>query len=73
MKCICGYEKLYDYQTDDCVEVGDKEFIRIDCFGKPFETSVKTPYYCSSDYQTTYLYACPKCGVIKVNINELDI
>lgn len=40
-------------------------FIRIDCFGKPFETDHEDEdlYYrrYGDKYNKAYLYACPKC------------
>jgi len=51
MKCICGYERLHDWQTNDNKEVGDQDFIRIDCFGKPFETDKKTDSYSRTTQQ----------------------
>lgn len=38
MKCVCGYEKLEDWETDDNIPVGDEKFIQISCLGKRFET-----------------------------------
>lgn len=68
MKCVCGYEKLYDWQTNDGKEIGDEDFIRIDCFGKPFETDKKeSDYY--GDYENGYMYACPKCMTVKFQFN----
>jgi hypothetical protein len=36
MKCICGYENETNYQKDK-----SKNFIQIDCLGRPFETNLK--------------------------------
>jgi hypothetical protein len=68
MKCLCGYERLQDYMTDDGKEVGDEEFIRVDCFGKPFETDSEKEGCCYGEekYRKAYLYSCPKCGTVKM-------
>lgn len=67
MKCICGYEKVEHWRTDDGIGIGDEDFITIDCFGKPFETSKRKNNW-NGDCETTYLYACPKCGTVKMDI-----
>ena len=66
MKCCnCGYEFKHDYETEDNKQVGDEMFIKIDCFGKPFETDHEDEdlYYRRYEdrYNKAYLYACPKC------------
>jgi hypothetical protein len=69
MKCICGYEKLEDWQTDDNKAVGDEDFIRIDCFGKAFETDKKCNDYYGNEYRKAFLFACPKCGTVRMEYN----
>lgn len=62
--CNCGYEFKHDYETEDDKQVGDEMFIRIDCFGKPFETDHENEYWDGwhpDKYDKAYLYACPKC------------
>ena len=59
MKCpVCGYE--YD---NDCNvnKTRDEPFIRIDCFGKEFETDV----WEYDNYIKVYLYGCPKCKSVQ--------
>jgi len=64
MKCVCGYVKEADWQSEDGKNHGDEEFIRIehsvmeidnDCFdGWHYNRTVKIQ-----------LYGCPKCGTIR--------
>ncbi len=70
MKCLCGYERLKDWEAKDNKEVGDEDFIKIDCFGKPFETDGKTGNYYGDEYKNGYLYACPKCKMVQLNFDE---
>ena len=67
MKCLCGYERLYDYQTDDDIEVGDESFIKILCFGKPFETDKEKEGSYGYEKEEGRLYACPKCMTVKLD------
>ena len=64
MKCICGYEQLEDYETEDGKAVGDEKFVRIDCFGKAFETDKSTGSYIG-EYEKVHLYGCPKCHTVQ--------
>jgi len=66
MKCLCGYEKEYNWDNED----GKKPFIQISCLGKAFETDVKTEYYCESNCETRWLYACPQCGMVLIDLDE---
>lgn len=57
MKCICEYERFFDFDRDKWI--GDKEFIfiqkviiKIDIFEEAFRS----------------IYACPKCGTLKIDI-----
>ena len=61
MKCICGYERLYNYQTDDGKEVGDKDFITIN---GTFTINDYKNYF--SDIGEVSLKACPECGTIQM-------
>jgi len=66
MKCLCGYEKLHDWEENkNDKEIGDQDFIRIDYFGQPFETDLKTNRQYDNKYEYGYLYACPKCMTVK--------
>jgi len=70
MKCLCGYEKLHDWEENkNDKEIGVQDFIRIDYFGQPFETDLKTNREHGDRYEYGYLYACPKCMTIKLAID----
>ena len=58
MKCLCGYEHLYDYQTADNKAVGDEEFIMFNTF-----LYEDTEYYGVCKHR---IYACPKCHTLKI-------
>lgn len=69
-KCVCGYEYEYNY-TDGQVVKGDKPFIPIS-IGKDdlrvfYEDRDRRDYYSDGKYEVT-IYACPKCGTLKINI-----
>lgn len=67
MKCICGYEKgtIYTNDNDDDneVEVGDENFIKLNV---AFLRDNSYRGY-ESDTSPSALYACPKCGTVKVD------
>jgi len=62
MKCICGYEHENgigeDGEWNDFLK-GDEEFINIE---NRFQRYIKGV----NEYREVYLYACPKCGTIKM-------
>lgn len=60
MKCICGYERLKDYQNDG-VEVGDKDFIEVNG-----SFTVKEEDYRGESIREVDLCACPKCQTIRL-------
>jgi hypothetical protein len=55
MKCICGYEKTWD---TDRGEIGDAEFVVLKSTFV-FDNG-------SGRDVSTYLYACPKCGAVRI-------
>lgn len=65
MKCCnCGYEFIDKWETKDNTQVGDERFVRIDLFGKQFETNHENKDWCRyhlDEYDKVYLYGCPKC------------
>lgn len=61
MKCICGYEYLEKWHTEDNKGVGDKNFITVK-FGLYPQIRVDC-----EDYKTE-VYACPKCGILKIDL-----
>ena len=66
MKCICGYE--HESGIDDEGEwqdnlIGDAEFIRIE--GTIFRKYVTNGTYLGL-YEDVDLFACPKCGTVRM-------
>lgn len=64
MKCVCGYEKEEAWRSDDGVQKGDEDFIYLETAVIKIEN--KDSYY--SDKKETSLYACPKCGMVKIDL-----
>lgn len=70
MKCICGYTHYRDYQMDDMKKEG-MEFTQ---GTKPFLKMLTLHTFDNQQdgyYETEswhYVYACPKCGTLKINI-----
>lgn len=63
MKCVCGYKHYFDVETGKTI--GDKEFIILE------EVNAKRNVIsnCGFDYlANATLYACPKCGTLKLNL-----
>lgn len=67
MKCVCGYYHLKKYQIEDLDDAfkeeavknnGEKEFIALNV------TCTREGEYYS--VRPIYLYACPKCGTIRM-------
>jgi len=69
MKCVCGYEKRKLWNIDDQEEQRKEElkddFLHID---GTFLLQQDEPY---SFPRKVRLYACPKCGTIKISSDEL--
>lgn len=71
MKCVCGYEYDEEWNSEErryVVILGDKPFIRLYT-----SNDIKVYYKRRSDYysngeEEVSLYACPKCGTVKVDI-----
>jgi hypothetical protein len=63
MKCICGYEKGTIYTNDNEMEAGDENFIKLNV---AFLRDNSYRGYESEPSPST-LYACPKCGTVKVD------
>lgn len=73
MKCpVCGYEAEQDYcegkEENNFMTMGDENFVKIDCFGKPFETDAEKDDYFER-YKKAYLYGCPKCKSVQYDFN----
>jgi hypothetical protein len=61
MKCGCGYEKACRVEDDGTVkQIGDEKFIVIE---GEFKVMSSTGW----DSHTIDLFACPKCGAIKMD------
>lgn len=56
MKCICQYERFFDFDRDKWI--GDEEFIFIQ----------KVVIYNGFKDENKEVYACPKCGTLKLDI-----
>jgi hypothetical protein len=60
VECVCGYERLEDYESESGVAVGDEKFI-----------NVKGNFTIEDEYtyniREVNLYSCPKCGTIQMN------
>lgn len=65
MKCICGYENKDGFVNGEWVKniIGDEEFIKIE--GSTFKKSIGI-----FETKEIYLYACPKCGTVKIKIDD---
>ena len=66
MKCVCGYEKEIDYIDEkESINPDGEDFISIS--GVFF---IDIPYdkqgYFKRNKEERNLYACPKCGTIKI-------
>lgn len=67
MKCICGYEQLDDWETDDYKAIGDEKFIYINIDHASVNVGVRQKGWGGELFindRPAYLYACPKCGMI---------
>lgn len=72
MKCVCGYEYEYEYKENHSgivVIKGDNPFFQL-----TLSNNIKVVYqsgyrdYYSDGFSETTLYACPKCGTVKIDI-----
>ena len=70
MKCVCGYYHLEDYEIENEDVVfqdklkennGKEEFIRLEEKLHSYDTY-------SFDSKAYSIYACPKCGTLKISI-----
>lgn len=56
MKCVCGYEKGFDFKNNK--DVGDEDFIYVQ----------KIPIHTEWDGdKIKSIFACPKCGTLKLD------
>jgi len=63
MKCVCGYKYYFDTETGKTV--GDKDFIMLE------EVNAKRSVTNGYGYEylsNATIYACPKCGTLKLNL-----
>lgn len=70
MKCVCGYERISsDYELDERLEEdfdfknGDEDFIALNITATYESEGI---YY--TNIKEAHIYACPKCGTLKMNI-----
>ncbi|MCK4828476.1 hypothetical protein KA005_72770 [bacterium] len=74
MKCLCGYERIEGWDLQNKKEEtpnyvnGDSEFKRSEF---PIRVKMHDGDYHSSGIGDNYLYACPKCGAVKLNLSGL--
>ena len=71
MKCTCGYEyeeEDIDYSDGSIVlpQVGDEPFLKCESVYFAFPTFNKFNERTGSNVSS--IYACPKCGTVKVDI-----
>jgi acetone carboxylase gamma subunit len=65
MKCVCGYEHTEEWDSEIKAYktiTGDSDFIEID--GK-FTVNDGDPWH--RNQRDIRIYACPKCGTLKIN------
>lgn len=60
----CGYRHSKEYKAHGVTLEGDKPFIEMEGF--EFHSTDKAYYYPSHNTHT--VYACPKCGVLQIQI-----
>jgi ABC-type ATPase with predicted acetyltransferase domain len=58
----CNYEYKYDYCDSTAIK-GDEEFIKINGY---FTRDLRYEY--ASETVQVYLYGCPKCGSVVINL-----
>ena len=70
MKCLCGYEKVNDWRLEGRL----KDEPNFKNGGEDFKSSqhsirfeMSEPNYQYDGVEDKYLYACPKCGTIKID------
>jgi hypothetical protein len=65
MKCLCGYEHKHGINDKGIWQenlIGNEEFIRIE--GSILRVKTNNNYY--SDHTDVSLFACPKCGTVRM-------
>ena len=71
MKCICGYERVDKWRLGDKLE-GDPNFKNGDedfnMSAHPVRIDMQEEYYGRDGIEDKYLYACPKCGTVKIDL-----
>lgn len=71
MKCLCGYERLDQWKLEDRKEKepdfknGEEDFITSE---NSIRFEVRPSGYGDDGTENEYLYACPKCGTIKIEL-----
>ncbi len=60
MKCACEYEYEFDYAKTQ-VTKGDEDFILVNVVA-----TVSQEYTTDTTVTTVRIYACPKCGTLKI-------
>ena len=74
MKCICGYENIPKWdewaieqrlEEDPTFENGDEEFLKSN---STINFQLRDLDYHSDGSSNCIIYACPKCGTLKIEI-----
>ena len=72
MKCVCGYEQLDDWELKNRLEE-DPNFVNGDEEFKGSQLPVRIQMYTAgyrgyTGIEDKTLYACPKCGTVKITL-----
>jgi hypothetical protein len=71
MQCVCGYAHYNDWEINNMIqdetpyEQGYSEFLMMTAV-QTFDN--KNNNYYTSSLDTYTVYACPKCGTLKINV-----
>ena len=64
MKCaVCNYVKEAEWENEDMQKIGDEYFIKV---RGNFTIQKDRDYGYGSDIKEVSLYACPKCGTVRM-------
>lgn len=65
MKCLCGYENITDYD-----EIEERTALDLDFKNGEFLFLRSHLTFIDIHGKSHNLYACPKCGTVKIEIEE---
>jgi predicted RNA-binding Zn-ribbon protein involved in translation (DUF1610 family) len=61
---VCGYKRIEEMKYDGKILEGDEPFIEMENFA--LHSTSRDGYYPTPHTHT--VYACPKCGILQLNI-----